>query len=138
MQAARMLLVTLLCWTASAAAQEVPSAALMREVETRCGGTLLPAQHATEEARRTIAAMRAYAGTGNESYYREALRRALHIAAFDTRDSSARDSRNIAWALALAHHWLSPRLDEAHKQALLEPLRARVRQWLEGSERDYS
>jgi len=61
---------------ASAAAQEMPSAEVMREVEFRRDGALLPAPLAVEESRRAIAVLRAYAATGDEAHFREALRRA--------------------------------------------------------------
>ena len=110
---------------------ERPSEALMREVERRRGGALLPESHAVEESRRTIAALRAYADTGADADFREALRRARHLASWNPRGRTAyanapEDSRSIAWALALAYDWLSPRLDTTQKNLLLSPLRVRT------------
>ncbi|MGQ0544803.1 MAG: hypothetical protein ACT4P3_05640 [Betaproteobacteria bacterium] len=118
-------LLALAC-AASAAAQEMPSAELMREVDFRRNGALLPAPLAVEESRRAVAVLRAYAATGDETYFRDALRRARHLAALDPRQSSLADSLSIAWALALAAQWLAPRLDAAAERSLLEPLRARA------------
>jgi len=125
MHAVRTVLLALCCAT-SALAQEMPSAEVMREVEFRRGGTLLPALHAVEESRRAIAVLRAYAATGDDAHFREALRRARHLAQLDPRESSLDDSLTIAWALALACEWLAPRLDAGMKDALLAPLRARA------------
>lgn len=130
MQAVRTVMLALCC-AASAAAQEMPSLELVREVELRRDGALHGTQHAVEESRRAIAVLRVYAATGEERDFQEALRRALHLAALDPRDSIAEDSRSISWALALAYDWLSPRLDGTHKNALLEPLRTRVAQLVE-------
>ena len=125
MHAVRIVLLSLCC-AASVAAQEMPSAQVMREVELRRGGALLPSQHAVEESRRAIAALRAYAATGEDAHFRDALRRARHLAQFDPRESSLEDSLTVAWALALACEWLAPRLDNDMKHALLGPLRARA------------
>jgi len=70
--------------------------------------------------------LRAYAATGEDAYFRDALRRARHLAQFDPRESSLEDSLTIAWALALAAAWLAPRLDAPTKQALLGALRMRA------------
>lgn len=125
MHAVRIVLLALCC-AASAAAQEMPSAELMREVELRRGEALLAERDALEESRRTVAVLRAYAATGEERYFRDALRRARHLAAFDPRASSLEDSLTIAWGLALACEWLAPRLDAVLKDALLGALRARA------------
>jgi hypothetical protein len=125
MQALRIVLLVLCC-AASAAAQEIPSADVLREAEFRRGGTLLPAQHAAEESRRAIAVLRAYATTGDERHFREALRRTRHLAAFDPRGSSAEDSLSIAWALALGYDWLDARLDLRARQELIQALRIRA------------
>jgi hypothetical protein len=114
-----------LCCAAGAAAQEMPGVQVMHEVELRRGGTLLSAEHAVEESRRAIAVLRAFAATGEDAYFRDALRRARHLAHFDPRESSLEDSLTIAWALALACEWLAPRLDAGAKQGLLRALRAR-------------
>lgn len=124
MHALRIVLLAL--WCATAAAHEMPGADVMREVEFRRGGTLLPAQHAVEESRRAIAVLRAYAATGDDAYFHDALRRVRHLAQFDPRESDLEDSLTIAWALALACEWLAPRLDADAKQGLLRPLRARA------------
>lgn len=115
-----------LCCAASAAAQEMPSAEVMREAEFRREGALLPAHLAVEESRRAIAVLRAYAATGDERHFHEALRRARHLAQLDPRESSLDDSLTIAWTLALACEWLAPRLDAGMRDALLAPLRARA------------
>lgn len=121
------IVVLALCCAGSAAAQEMPSAQIMRQVEFHRGGTLLSAQHAVEESRRAIAVLRAYAATGDESYFRDALRRVRHLAAFDPRRSgSADDSLSIAWALALAHNWLDARLDLRARGELIRSLRTRA------------
>lgn len=115
-----------LACAASAAAQEMPSAELMREVEFRREGALLPAHLAVEESRRAIAVLRAYAATGDERHFREALRRARHLAQLDPRESSLEDSLTVAWALALAADWLAPRLDAQTSRELLASLHARA------------
>jgi hypothetical protein len=125
MHAVRIVLLALCC-AASAIAQEMPSAEVMREAEFRRGGALLPARHAVEESRRAIAVLRAFAATGEDAYFRDALRRARHLAHLDPRESSLEDSLTVAWALALACQWLAPRLDDERRQALLNPLRARA------------
>ena len=125
MHALRIVLLALCC-AASAVGQEMPSAEVMREVDFRREGALLPAPHAVEESRRTVAVLRAYAATGEEKYYRDALRRAWHLAAFAPRASSREDSLSIAWALALACDWLAPRLDGEMKGALMGALRERA------------
>ncbi len=125
MHAVRTVLLALCCAT-SAAAQEMPSAQAMREAEFHRGGTLLPVRHAVEESRRAIAVLRAYAATRDELYFREALRRARHLAHFDPRESSREDSLTIAWALALACEWLAPRLEERTHELLLGSLRRRA------------
>ena len=110
MQALRIALLALCC-AAPVAAQEMPSTELIREVELRLDGALLPERHAAEESRRTIAVLRAYAATGEERYFHEALRRARHLAAFEPGRNSLRESLTVAWALALACEWLAQRLD---------------------------
>lgn len=125
MHTARIVLLALCCAT-SAAAQEMPGAQVLREAEFRRGGALLPVRHAVEESRRAIAVLRAYAATGEDAYFRDALRRARHLAHFDPRESSLEDSLTIAWALALACQWLAPRIDADIRHALLRPLRARA------------
>ena len=102
-----------------------------REVDRRLGGALLPETRAEEEARRTIAVLRAYAATGEEKYFAESLRRARHLAAWNPRGATAHarapeDSRTIAWTLALAYDRLSPQLDAAQKNLILSPLRVRA------------
>lgn len=84
MTAVRTVLLALCC-AIGGAAQALPSAQVMREAEFRAGGTLLPAQHAVEESRRAIVALRAYAASGEEPLFRDARRRALHLASFDPR-----------------------------------------------------
>ena len=125
MHAVRIVLFALCC-AAPAAAQEMPGAELMREVELRRGGPLLAERDAVEESRRAIAALRAYRASGEERYFRDALRRALHLAAFDPRASSLEDSLTVAWALALACDWLAPRVDAPAKDSLVAALRVRA------------
>ena len=125
MHAVIIVLVALCCAT-GAVAQENPSAETLREAEFHRNGTLLSVRHAVEESRRAVAVLRAYAATGEDAYFRDALRRARHLAQFDPRESSLEDSLTIAWALALAAAWLAPRLDAPTKQALLAALRIRA------------
>lgn len=125
MLAVGMALVALLCAT-GAAAQEMPSAEVLREAEFRRDGALLPAHLAVEESRRAIAVLRAYAATGEEGHFRDALRRARHLARLDPRESSLEDSLTIAWTLALASDWLGARLDAPASAALRGALRARA------------
>lgn len=125
MTAVRTVLLALCC-AIGGAAQALPGAQVMREAEFRAGGTLLPVQHAVEESRRAIVALRAYAASGEEPLYRDALRRARHLASFDPRAGSLADSLTVAWALSLACDWLAPRLDAADESALRAALRARA------------
>ncbi len=102
-----------------------------REVDARLGGARLPETRAAEEARRTIAVLRAYAATRDEKYFADSLRRVLHLAAWNPRGGTAharapQDSRTIAWTLALAYDQLSPLLDGAQKNLILSPLRVRT------------
>lgn len=125
MHAVRIVLLALCC-AIGGAAHALPNASLMREADFRAGGTLLPADHAVEESRRAIVALRAYAASGDDTLYRDALRRALHLAAFNPRASSLEDSLTVAWALALASDWLAPRLEAADQARLLAALRLRA------------
>ena len=125
MHAVRLVLLALCC-AIGGAAQAMPSMKLMREAQFRAGGTLLPSHYAVEESRRAIIALRAYAASGEEPLYRDALRRALHLAAFDPRLTSLEDSLTVAWALALACDWLAPRLDAAERASLHAALRLRA------------
>lgn len=125
MHAVRIVLLALCC-AIGGAAHALPSAKLMREAEFRAGGALLPVQYAVEESRRAIVALRAYAASGEEPLYRDALRRALHLAAFNPLASSLEDSLSVAWALALACDWLELRLDAADKATLHAALRLRA------------
>jgi hypothetical protein len=79
-----------------------------------------------EESRRAIIALRAYAASGEEPLYRDALRRALHLATFDPRALALEDSLSVAWALALASDGLAPRLGAAEQASLLAALRLRA------------
>jgi hypothetical protein len=124
MQAVRIALLALCC-AAPVAAQEMPSTELIREVELRLEGALLPERHAAEESRRAIAVLRAYAATGEERYFHDALRRARHLAAFEGR-TSLRESLTVAWALALACDWLAQRLDAEALATLRGALSARA------------
>jgi hypothetical protein len=86
---------------------------------------------AIDEARRTLGALLAYVATAGEEHYREALRRALNLAAWNPRGRTSyasvdQASRLIAWTLTLAYDWLNPRLDAGQRQLLLAPLRVRI------------
>lgn len=112
-------------------AGEVHSHGLLDRVARRMQGGLLPETQATEESRRAIDALRAYAATRDSAHYSEALRRVLHLASWDPHGVSgyalaAEDSRTVAWALALGFDWLEPRLDPAQKVQLLGVLRVRA------------
>lgn len=112
-------------------AGEISSPELTARVERRMKGGLLPQSQATEESRRAIEALRVYAASREARHYEEALRRSLHIAAWDPRGATGytaapEDSRTVAWTLALAYDWLEPRLDEAQKRSLLDTLRVRA------------
>ena len=100
----RTFVLALCCCAASAVAQQMPSAEVirevMREVELRRAGALLPPHLAVEESRRAIAVLRAYAATGDELHFREALRRARHLAQFDPRPESLPALTVIARLLA--------------------------------------
>lgn len=125
MHAVRIVLLALCCAIAGAA-HALPSGQLMREAEFRAGGTLLPQQHAVEESRRAIVALRAYAASGEEPLYRDALRRALHLAAFNPLANSLEDSLTVAFALALACDALARRLDAADMASLHAALQVRA------------
>lgn len=125
MHAVRIALLALCC-ALGGAAHALPEAKLMREAQFRAGGKLLPSQHAVEESRRAIVALRAYAASGEEPLYQDALRRALHLAAFNPLASNLEDSLTVAWALALACDWLAPRLDPAARATLHGALRLRA------------
>jgi hypothetical protein len=125
MHAVRIALLAL-CLAAPVAAQEMPGAEVMREVELRLDGALLPERHAAEESRRTIDVLRAFAATGEDRYFDDALRRARHLAAFEPGRSSLRESLTVAWALALSCEWLEPRLDEGSRATLRDALSARA------------
>lgn len=112
-------------------AGEVHSHGLLDRVARRMQGGLLPETQATEESRRAIDALRAYAATRDGAHYKEALRRVMHLASWDPRGASgyalaAEDSRTVAWALALGFDWLEPRLEAAQKDQLLGVLRVRA------------
>lgn len=111
-------------------AGEIESAGLLDRVARRMNGTLLPDTQATEESRRAIDALRAYAASRDAGHYAEAVRRVMHLASWDPRGATsyavaAEDARTVAWALALGYDWLSPRLDEAQKDRILAALRIR-------------
>jgi hypothetical protein len=82
-------------------AGEIHSAGLLDRVARRMGGGLLPETQATEESRRAIDALRAYA-------------------------AAAEEARTVAWTLALGYDWLAPRLDETSKHRILGALRVRT------------
>jgi hypothetical protein len=112
-------------------AGEIMSPELVARVERRTNGALLPEVQAAEESRRTIEALRAYAASRDARHYKEALRRALHVASWDPRgatgtSSAPEDSRTVAWTLALAYDWLAPGLDATQKQKFLGALKARA------------
>jgi len=125
MQAVRIALLALCC-AAPVAAQEMPSTELIREVELRLDGALLTERHGAEESRRAIAVLRAYAATGEDRYFQDALGRARHLAAFEPDRTSLRESLTVAWALALACDWLEERLDAEARATLRGALSARA------------
>jgi hypothetical protein len=112
-------------------AGEVHSPGLLDRVARRMHGGLLPETQATEESRRAIDALRAYAATRDSAHYKEALRRVMHLASWDPRGASGytlapEDSRTVAWTLALGFDWLEPRLDAVQKDQILGALRVRA------------
>lgn len=112
-------------------AGEVHSAELLERVARRMNGTLLPETQATEESRRAIDALRAYAASRDTSHFAEALRRVMHLASWDPRGATAytaaaEDARTVAWTLALGFDWLEPQLDQASKDRILGALRVRA------------
>jgi hypothetical protein len=112
-------------------AGEIHSPGLLDRVARRMNGGLLPETQATEESRRAIDALRAYAATRDAGHYTEALRRVMHLASWNARGTTgyaaaAEDARTVAWTLALGYDWLAPRLDEAQKDRILGALRVRT------------
>jgi hypothetical protein len=82
------------------------------------------------ECQRTLNAALAWLVTSKEQYFVDALRRALNLASWDPRGSTAyanvdEASRLIAWTLTLAYDWLYPRLDANQKNRLLAAILAR-------------
>jgi hypothetical protein len=72
---------------------------------------------AATESRRLLEAALAWLATREQAYFAEALRRVLHLAAWDVRGSTSYANadlaaRELAWALALAYDWLHADLDE--------------------------
>ncbi len=83
-----------------------------------------------DECQRTLNAALAWLVTWKEEYFADALRRALNLASWDPRGSTAyanvdEASREIAWTLALAYDWLYPRLDTDQRNALITAILAR-------------
>lgn len=112
-------------------AGEIHSAGLLDRVARRMGGGLLPETQATEESRRAIDALRAYAASRDSAHYKEALRRVMHLASWDPRGATgyaaaAEEARTVAWTLALGYDWLAPKLEETGKHRILGALRVRT------------
>ena len=112
-------------------AGEVHSHGLLDRVARRMNGALLPETQATEESRRAIDALRAYAASRDAAHYEEAARRVMHLASWNPRGATgyamaAEDARTVAWTLALGFDWLEPRLDDAQKDRILGALRVRA------------
>lgn len=82
------------------------------------------------ESRRMLEAALAWLATRNETYFAEALRRLLNLAAWDPRGATAyatadQAARELTWSLALAYDWLHPRLDENQRSLVRAPILAR-------------
>ena len=112
-------------------AGEIHSPGLLDRVARRMNGGLLPETQATEESRRTIDALRAYAASRDAVHYGEAARRVMHLASWNARGATgyataAEEARTVAWTLALGYDWLAPRLDAAQKDRILGALRVRT------------
>ena len=85
---------------------------------------------AAAEGRRTLDAALAWLATRNEAYFAEALRRLLHLAAWDPQGATSYASadlaaRELTWTLALAYDWLHARLDENERALVRAPILAR-------------
>jgi hypothetical protein len=86
---------------------------------------------ASNECRRTLEAALAWIVTGREDHWRDALRRALNLAAWDPRGTTSyanvdEAARSIAWTLALSYDALYARLDANQKSVLLAPILTRA------------
>lgn len=112
-------------------AGEIHGPGLLDRVARRMNGGLLPETQATEESRRTIDALRAYAASRDGAHYAEAVRRVMHLASWDARGATgyaaaAEEARTVAWTLALGYDWLAPRLEAPQKDRILGVLRVRT------------
>jgi hypothetical protein len=88
-----------------------------------------------DEAKRTLNSLQAYALTGSDKYYADALRRVRNLAAWDPKGKTAfsergmdRSARFLTFTLALGYDWLHPRLDAATKSQLAAVLKTRMAQ----------
>jgi hypothetical protein len=88
-----------------------------------------------DEVKRTLNSLQAYALTGGDKYYADALRRVRNLAAWDPKGKTAfsergmdRSARFMTFTLALGYDWLHPRLDAATKNQLGAVLKARMAQ----------
>src|SRR6185295_4851659 len=88
-----------------------------------------------DEAKRTLNSLQAYALTGQDKYYADALRRLRNLASWDPAGGTAftaprmdRSARFMTFVLALGYDWLYPRLDAATRSQLSAVLKARMGQ----------
>jgi hypothetical protein len=88
-----------------------------------------------DEAKRTLNSLQAYALTGSDKYYADALRRVRNMASWDpagrtafTRERMDTSARFMTFVLALGYDWLYPRLDAATKSQLAAVLKVRMGQ----------
>lgn len=100
------------------------------EPEPVAGTTASILAQTEAESSRTLNAALAWLATGREDYLAEALRRALNLAAWDPRGSTAyatldQASRGIVSTLALAYDWLFSRLDPLQRDLLRAAILAR-------------
>lgn len=100
------------------------------QAEPVSGTTATVLAQTEAESGRALNAALAWLVTGREDYFAEALRRALNLAAWDPRGSTAyasvdQASRGIVSTLALAYDWLFPRLDVIQKDLLRAAILAR-------------
>ncbi|MGH8222432.1 MAG: heparinase II/III domain-containing protein [Woeseiaceae bacterium] len=83
------------------------------------------------ELERIADALFAFLASGEDRHYRQALRRALNLTAWDPRGATSyaaahQAARGIATVLTLAYDWLFPRLDAPQKRRLLDALAVRL------------
>lgn len=83
------------------------------------------------ESRRLLEAALAWHATRNEAYFSEALRRLLHLAAWNPYGATSyaaddQAARELTWSLALAYDWLHARLDDNERALARAPIVARA------------